>query len=101
MAGAAAVPLDGLFSGVGVSASDLFGVGSVARRVAAGASKRKEQRKKDERNPRCGLRPALRFAEPRGEEPEPQEQKDEAKRNPHEQPRESLVLERIETDRRG
>ena len=100
MAGAAAVPLDVLFSGVGVSASDLFGVGSVARRVTTRASKRKEQRKKDERNLRRGLRPALRFAEPRGEEPEPQQQKDDAERNPHEQPRESLIVERIETGRR-
>src|SRR5437762_1341160 len=97
MTGAASVPLDAPFSSVGVPASDLFGVGPVARRATTHASKENQQRKKDERNPRRGLRPALRFAEPRGEEPEPQEQKDDAERNPHEQPGESLVLERIET----
>src|SRR5947207_4185857 len=77
MARAAAVPLDGLFPGVGASASDLFGVASFAR-FATGGSKGKERGKKEERNPRSGLRPSLR-TEPGGEQPEAQYQKDDTK----------------------
>src|SRR5207249_2403739 len=96
MARAAAVALDGLFPGVGASASDLFGVTSLAR-FATGGSKGKERGKKEERNPRSGLRPSLRLTEPGGEEPEPQYEKDDTKGDPHDQPRESLVLQGIET----
>src|SRR5437763_15196651 len=96
MARAAAVALDGLFPGVGASASDLFGVASFAR-FATHGRKRKQRGKKDERNPRSRLRPSLRLAEPGGEQPEPQDQKYDAKGNPHDQSRESLVLQDIET----
>src|SRR5439155_4103608 len=95
MARAAAVALDGLFPGVGASASDLFGVTSFAR-FATGGSKDKERGKKKERNPRSGLRPSLRRTEPGGEEPEAQYQKDDTKGNPHDQPRELLVLQGVE-----
>src|SRR5437667_7504541 len=99
MAGAAAVALHGLFAGVGASASDVFGVASFAR-FATGGSKGKQRGKKEEkeeRNPRSGLRPSLRLTEPGGEEPEAQYQKYDTKGNPHDQPRESLVLQGIET----
>src|SRR5438093_8269172 len=96
MARAAAVALDGLFPGVGASASDLFGVTSLAR-FASGGSKGKQRGKQEERNPRSGLRPSLRLTEPGGEEPEPQYQKYDTKGNPHDQPCESLVLQGIET----
>src|SRR5438094_563985 len=96
MARAATVALDVLFPGVGASASDLFGVAFFGR-FATGGSKSKQRGKKDERNPRSGLRPSLRLTEPGGEEPEPQYQKYDTKRNPHDQPRESLILQGIET----
>src|SRR5206468_11436016 len=96
MARSAAVAQDGLFPGVDVSASDLLGVASVAR-FATGDSKGKQRGKKEERNPRSGLRPSLRLTEPGGEEPEPQYQKYDTKGNPHDQPCESLVLQGIET----
>ena len=53
--------------------------------------------KKEERNLRTELRPSLRLTEPGGEESEPHDQKDDAKRNPHDQPRELLILQSIET----
>src|SRR5947207_14958859 len=96
MAGAAAVALNHLLAGIGTSASDLFGVASFAR-FATGGRKRKDRGQEDERNPRSGLCPPLRLTAPGGEEPEPQDQTDDAKGNPHEQPRESLVLQGIET----
>src|SRR5205809_4419960 len=96
MARAAAVALDGLFPGVSASASNLFGVASFAR-FATGCSKAKQRGKQEERNPRSGLRPSLRLTEPSGEEPEPQYEKDDTKGDPHDQPRESLVLQGIET----
>src|SRR5436189_281440 len=96
MTRAAAVALDGLFPGVGVSASDLFGVASFAR-FTTGRRKGKQRREKENRNPRSRLRPLLCLAEPGGEEREPQDQKDDTKGNPHDQPGESLVLQSIET----
>src|SRR5438067_83251 len=96
MARAAAVALDGFFPGLGASASDLFGIASFAG-FASGGSKSKQHGKKDERNPRSGLRPSLRRAEPGSEESEPQYEKDDAKGNPHDQPRELLVLQGVET----
>src|SRR5437763_3065219 len=96
MARSAAVALDGLFPGLGASASDLFGVASFAR-FATGGSNGKQRGKQEERNPRSGLRSSLRLTEPGGEQPEPQNQKYDAKGNPHDQPRESLVLQGIET----
>src|SRR5438477_13168208 len=100
MARAAAVALDGLLPGVGASASDLFGVASFAR-FATGASKSKQHGKKEETNPRSGLRPSLRRTEPGGEEPEAQYQKDDAKANPHDQPPELLIVHGVEAGRRA
>src|SRR5437867_6471759 len=95
MARAAAVALDSLFPGVGVSASDLFGVASVAR-FATGGSKSQQRGKKEERDPRTALRPSLRLTQQGAEQPEPQYEKDDAKGNPHDESRELLVLQGIE-----
>ena len=79
------------------------------RRVAAGAGmasfarlatrygEGKQCEKNEERDLRTELRPSLRLTEPGGEESEPQNEKDDAKRNPHDQPRELLILQGIET----
>src|SRR2546422_7899065 len=96
MARAAPVALDRLFSGIGPSASDLFGVASFAR-FATGGRKSKQRGKKEERNPRTAPRPSLRITEPSGEEPEPHNEKNNAKGNPHDQSRELLVLQGIKT----
>src|SRR5438876_958339 len=96
MARAAAVALNRLFPVVGASASDLFGIASFAR-FATGGSKSKQRGKKEESNPRTAFGRSLRLTKPGGEEPEPQYEKDDAKGNPHDQPRELLVLQGIET----